>query len=573
VPSPQPRAAHGGLGQRLVRALSNARTHGAASDAVLREVSLTLGAAFAVLWLRDEKTGLLRWSHDWAAGDGLDELQCVGRRLTFAPGVGLLGMVLETAEPAWVEDIRAAPDFPRADVALRAGMHSLLAAPLVSPDGVMGVIEFFGPGAYAPTAEQLEDVTLAAAQLAAYLGRLQIEDRLRLIEESSASIAHAALDCIITMDHEGRVLSFNPAAEATFGYESDAAVGELLADLIIPLEFRSAHQHALADYVRSGAARILGRRLELTGMRADGSTFPVELTVTRVGTREPPVFAGFIRDITDRRTAEAQLTRLLEREQAERARAEQAERAARDVAEALQRSLLPPHLPAVTGLELGAAYRAGTAGWRVGGDFYDVFKLARGLWAVAIGDVCGKGPKAASLTGIVRYALRYAAVRESSPSAVLSTVNEELLRDGHGDFCTAIFATVDVRGPEPLVRMAVGGHPLPLLARADGTVAPVGIPGSLLGAFPGTVVHDFELRLGPGELLLLYTDGLTEAMTSDGRFGEPRLAALLERSTGLHPQHLADRVDETVLAARVGEAADDVALLAVRADVSQRTAA
>jgi sigma-B regulation protein RsbU (phosphoserine phosphatase) len=447
-------------------------------------------------------------------------------------------------------------------------MRSVVVAPLVSPDGVMGVIEFFNRSAHAPSAEQLEDVAMAGGQLAAYLSRLRVEDRLRASEESSAAIAQAALDCIITIDHHGRVLDFNPAAESTFGYDRDATIGRLLADLIIPAEFREAHERALAAYVQNGTPTILGRRLELAGMRADGSTFPVELTVTRLGSRQPPVFAGFIRDITERRTAEEQLGRLLEREQAERARAEQAERAARDVAQALQRSLLPPHLPSITGLELGAAYRAGAAGWEVGGDFYDVFKLGRGRWAIAIGDVCGKGPQAASLTGMVRYALRSAAVRESSPTAVLELVNEELVRDGHDDFCTAIFATVDVRDGAPTVRMAVGGHPLPLLARANGTVETVGRPGALLGAFPQMRAHDVELHLGPRDLLLLYTDGLTEARTADGRFGAPRLASLLARVADRHPQSVAEQIDEAVLAARVQEAADDVALLAVRASGS-----
>jgi PAS domain S-box-containing protein len=204
-------------------------------------------------------------------------------------------------------------------------------------------------------------------QLGFYLGRRRVEDRLRASEESSASIVQAALDCIITMDHRGRVLDFNPAAELTFGYERDETIGELLAELIIPPEFRDAHHQALAAYVERRQASIMGHRLELVGMRRDGTQFPVELTVTRVGTREPPVFAGFIRDIGERRAAEEQLGRLLEREQAERARAEHAERATRDVAEALQRSLLPPKLPVVPGLALGAAYRAGTVGWQVGG--------------------------------------------------------------------------------------------------------------------------------------------------------------------------------------------------------------
>lgn len=423
-----------------MRALSVAATPTAASAAVLAEVAQSLGSPLAVLWLYDATTGLLHWGQDWADGDDVEELRQIDRRLTFSTGVGLPGRVLESGQPAWIEDITADANFPRAEMALKTGLRSAVAGPLASPEGMMGVIEFFGRRRKAPTVEQLDDVAVAGSQLAAYLQRRRIEERLQASEEFNASIVHAALDCIITMDHRGRILDFNPTAEATFGYARTTAVGEFLADLIIPPEFRDAHRRALTEYVTNRRATILGRRLELVGQRADGSTFPVELTVTRLGTQEPPLFAGFLRDITKRRAAEEQLGRLLEREQAERARATQAEQATREVAQALQKSLLPPRLPVIDGLRLGATYRAGTAGWEVGGDFYDVFKLGLGRWALAIGDVRGKGPQAATLTATVRYALRIAAAREDTPSAVLEAVNGELLRDASDDFCTVIFA-------------------------------------------------------------------------------------------------------------------------------------
>jgi PAS domain S-box-containing protein len=338
VSTPRIGAAGGELGHRLVRALSAARSSRAASEAVLREIAHTLDSPIAVLWLLDEQSGLLRWQQDWASGDELDELRGVVRRLTFAPGVGLLGAVVERLEPAWAEDVGTDPNFPRADVALRAGMRSVIAAPVVSPDGVTGVMEFFGRTPHAPTAEQVEDVTMGGRQLAAYLGRLRIEDRLRASEESSASIVQAALDCIVTMDHRGRVIDFNPAAEATFGYEREAVIGELLADLIIPPQLREAHARALSRFVQDRAPTILGQRLELLGMRADGSTLPVELTVTRLGTREPPVFAGFIRDITDRRELEAEQSRLLRAALLARAQAEAAEVRTDDAREEAERT-------------------------------------------------------------------------------------------------------------------------------------------------------------------------------------------------------------------------------------------
>jgi short subunit dehydrogenase-like uncharacterized protein len=136
-------SAPGGFGERLVRALAAARSDEAATRAVLGELTEALGGRLAVLWLLDPSTGLLRLHADHALADRLDELRELNRRLTFAPGVGLPGRVLSTLQPAWVADVAADPDFPRADVALRVGARSVVAAPLLAQDGLMGVLEVF----------------------------------------------------------------------------------------------------------------------------------------------------------------------------------------------------------------------------------------------------------------------------------------------------------------------------------------------------------------------------------------------------------------------------------------------
>jgi diguanylate cyclase (GGDEF)-like protein/PAS domain S-box-containing protein len=114
----------------------------------------------------------------------------------------------------------------------------------------------------------------------------------------------SSLDCIVAMDHEGRVLEFNPAAERTFGYTRSQAVGSELGELIVPGHLRDAHRRGLARYVATREGRLLDTRVELTAMRADGSEFPVELTITRIEGAEPPTFTGYIRDISERRAAE-----------------------------------------------------------------------------------------------------------------------------------------------------------------------------------------------------------------------------------------------------------------------------
>jgi PAS domain S-box-containing protein len=134
--------------------------------------------------------------------------------------------------------------------------------------------------------------------------RLRAEAARRASEGLKSAILDSSIDSLITIDHTGRVLEFNPAAQETFGYERHEAVGRELAELIIAPELRSRHRQHLERCVRTGEGQILDQRVELTGMRKDGTTLPVELTVSRVYGTEPPVFAGSLRDITERRRAE-----------------------------------------------------------------------------------------------------------------------------------------------------------------------------------------------------------------------------------------------------------------------------
>jgi PAS domain S-box-containing protein len=140
--------------------------------------------------------------------------------------------------------------------------------------------------------------------------RLRQEEReLKRSEARKAAILDSALDCVVTIDHEGCITEFNPAAERTFGYPRDEVVGKRLADVIIPPSLREAHQQGLARYLATGEARVLGRRIEMTAIRADGSEFPAELAITRIPLDGPPSFTGYLRDITERKRAEMQLLR------------------------------------------------------------------------------------------------------------------------------------------------------------------------------------------------------------------------------------------------------------------------
>ncbi len=137
----------------------------------------------------------------------------------------------------------------------------------------------------------------------------QEERELKRSEVRKAAILESALDCIVTIDHEGCITEFNPAAEQTFGYRRDEVVGKHLADVIIPRSFREKHREGFARYLATGEARVLGKRIEMTAVRADGSEFPVELAITRIPMEGPPSFTGYLRDITERKRAEQELRR------------------------------------------------------------------------------------------------------------------------------------------------------------------------------------------------------------------------------------------------------------------------
>jgi serine phosphatase RsbU (regulator of sigma subunit) len=468
---------------------------------------------------------------------------------------------------------------------------------------------------------------------------------------------------------------------------------------------------------------ILDRRLELPALRRDGSEFPVELTVTRVPDVEPPLFAGFVRDLSEREQSERENTRLQERlaflahaglaldvsldfeetlrrlvalpvpdlaelavidlfgddrsgrrvvtaaavdprmaEALERTRREQpldlagahpvaqvlrsgesillpdlsaelleelaegaehhslmtelryrsaivvplparsrllgtlslirfdetvrydgqdlllgqtlARRAglalenarlyesARRISRTLQQSLLPREMPVVPGARLVGRYRAAAEGQDVGGDFYDAFHIDDGRWGIAIGDVCGKGAEAAALTALARYTIR--AVADRGPANVLSLLNDSVIRDQTEDrFLTAAFAEFSREGDDVVFEVAVAGHPAPLVVRAGGAVEAVDVHGPLVGVIPDIAVTPARIVLAPGDKLVLYTDGLTDARAPHVVLSEQDLAKLAAERHGLDAEQLAAFLEQSATAG--AEPRDDIAIVVIEA--------
>ena len=243
------------------------------------------------------------------------------------------------------------------------------------------------------------------------------------------------------------------------------------------------------------------------------------------------------------------------------------------LARTLQESLLPPWLPQIPGLEVAAEYVAGGGEVDVLGDFYDVFPSVRGSWGVVVGDVCGKGVPAAKSTALARYTLRAEAHRETRPSLVLTALNRALLDWPTDDprFLTAVYATVRTTPAGATVQISSAGHPLALVHRADGRVQEIGRPGSLLGLFPQPRLSDSRAKLQPGDSLVMFTDGVTEARRPDrpGLFGDDRLRAVLAGTGDQSAMQIADTVQQAVRAFGGVPLADDTVVLVVQVPVRQ----
>jgi sigma-B regulation protein RsbU (phosphoserine phosphatase) len=231
------------------------------------------------------------------------------------------------------------------------------------------------------------------------------------------------------------------------------------------------------------------------------------------------------------------------------------------LAAALQASLLPPRLPDIPHVQLAAAYHPLTR-HQVGGDFYDAFPIDEYAWAIVIGDVCGTGPTAAARTSSARYSIRACAVQHRSPSDVLRYTNLALATDNAPDserlFITALVARVEPHPERTVISLASAGHPLPLLLRRNGEVHVIGEPGHLLGVLPTVQISDTTLELGPGDTLVLYTDGLTDSGQPQ-RLDEQGLRRVLASCHGLTPDQIVTRLHDAVADAP----RDDIAVLAI----------
>ena len=291
---------------------------------VLAEVGRTLRWSYATYWALDHTANVLRPVRTWMPSDRVFvEFDRKTKGIVFGRGEGFPGRVLESGHPNWESDLAVPPVYPRSGEASAEGLHSAFGIPVRTADRFFGVLEFFAEDVLPPDQALLNAAQGVGYQLGEFLERARAREAEHESEVRKASILDTALDSIITSDETGRITEFNAAAEVAFGYKKQDVIGRQMADLIIPHRYRERHREGMKRYLATGEAHVLGRRIEIEALRADGSELPVELAIVRVPLPGPAFFTAYIRDLTERKRLEADQARLLkESEEANRAKSE-----------------------------------------------------------------------------------------------------------------------------------------------------------------------------------------------------------------------------------------------------------
>ncbi len=359
--------------------------------------------------------------------------------------------------------------------------------------------------------------------------RKHFEDALVESEQRTRLVIENALSAIILMDADGFITDWNGQAEMLFGWTYQEAVGQSVGQLIVPPHYRSDFQRGLALFLSLGVCPLLNKRVEHFALRRDGSEFPVEVSVSPLKLGQRYIFSGFINDITARKAAEQQI-----RENHIALAIAQNEIA---IAQKIQASLLPSAPLSAPGFEVtGLCLPAN----RIGGDYFDYFFRSDGCVDMVIADVCGHSIGPALFMVETRSALRAQASRPGTPAQVLQWLNASLFEDlDKADyFITLFYLQFDSKTHQAV--FASAGHPYPLWFEAKTRCCqPLVAQGLVLGVNPDECYTERSVSLLSGDVVLCFTDGISEAENGAGEFfGVDRVDSVLRQHAGEEPRQI-----------------------------------
>jgi sigma-B regulation protein RsbU (phosphoserine phosphatase) len=388
-----------------------------------------------------------------------------------------------------------------------------------------------------------------AGALVRYDGLVEDITERKRAEQRFGRLLESAPDAMVAVDQDGRIVLTNLQAEQAFGYGREELLGQQV-EILLPERFRAWHPQHRAEYVANPSIRPIGTMRELSALRKDGSEFPVEIMLSFLETEEGMLISSAIRDITERKRMERSLQ---ERE------------AQLLAARRIQERLLPQRPPQVRPFEIAGTSRPADF---VGGDYFDYFPLPDGSVGIVIADVTGHGLPAALLASSIRTLLRSLANHHREITEIFALANSVLLDETEEDlFVTALLGRLDCQTRS--FAYASAGHPTAYLLDAAGEVKAclesTGPPLAVLGQVDFPIGGRFTLQ--PGDVLLLVTDGVVEARSTDGEpFGTQRMLEVVRRRRHSAAGEIVAALSEEVCTfVQPGQLADDVTAVVIKA--------
>jgi len=521
-----------------------------------------------------------------AATGGISARQ---RRIEFKLGEGIVGQVVINKRLINSPDVLIDPEFVRGPI--DPPYRSLLVTPLLFGDQALGALslESCQPEMFSKADERLAESFARYAAIAIENANLYkqaqqeiterklAESKMRESEARTRAILDTAADGILTFDEDGIVTDCNFATEQIFGYRADEIIGQHFS-ILIP-EFAAIPDSTQPEkFPRIDWVRILGKSHEVQAKRKGDKTFPIDLAVREVALDERRIFTSIVRDISERVEARQALQHYSERleemvdERTQELRSAQEQLLAQrllqqelDLARQIQESLLPEQVPEMDGFEFAATAHPARY---VSGDLYDFNLADGGTCQIVLADIAGKGMPAALLASTVRASLRAESEHHKLPAAILSKLNQTLFQDlSRAEvFVTLFIAQADANTGR--IEYASAGHSEALLWRnLENQFEDLFTTGLPMGIFYDEVYTKQEISLRPGDIFLIYSDGVTDATNAAQEyFGLDRLSNLICHSATLSASDLSDEIVRQVqFFSGEQDQVDDISVLVIKA--------